>query len=1257
MDHRQQDDLKENPRETANIFSIITFAYNFSLLRKGKNKELQEEDVYKVVPYLSSERLGDRLEGYWYRERKFNNNPSITRCLLRCFGPMFLCYTAIQLVFGTGFLIIQPQLFSKVVAYFQPNQTSISTNDAYLYAAGVIGLNIINVFYIENFFLLVTEYIVKVKTALCSLIYRKALKISPAVFSEMSIGKIVTLITKDAVVLDNALGMTKDMLVGFCHIVVVTVILYRRVGFSILPAVAVFLVIIPMELLLGRKTTHVRLQTTQRTDERIRIIQETLGSIKIIKMYNWEKYFEKMITAARKIETDKIKVVYYLKSLIVSLGSSTINLAFYILLVSYIARGYRIDAETIYFIQSCLGFLGIAVGSSIPFGIAQTSDMLASIRRIQAFLIAEETKRKDSSFLPIRDPKIYLDKVAVEIVQHEVLKSVSLNLDEGLLLVSGNVGSGKSTLLKTILREYSISKGEMEVVGTISYASQEPFLFPSSIRQNILFGEDYNERRYQEVLNVCALTYDINQFEKLDYTIVGDKGINLSKGQQARINLARAVYKNSDIYLLDDCLASLDNHVNNHIFEKCIREFLGNKLCVVVTNNINNIKHVDVSRVLFMENGTTLDLDQQYGSLDKRITYYMDEEANVKLNKTTSNEKDNSENSTEADTLLPPNKEVVLSNLYREQSKEGGVALKNYFKYIAYIGGFAGLSLLLLTFLAAQISISYADKLISNWVNLEPKITEYIAFNRTDDPEYEAALEDRENMLNLYTILIMGGLIFAVLRSVSSFYFCMKAARRLHKAVIVAILNTYMYFFDDHLIGNIINRLSKDFHSVDEYMPFVLYESLRLFFGIAGVITLITSVNWDFFIPAGILFVKLYFVQRFYLPTSRSLRRLEASTRSPMIGYLNSTLEGLTTIRASEQQNKLKFEFDRHQDLFTSTYHMNVAAGKLFNLLLGLFSTTFTMSVILKFLLWSTDYKAGDVGLAISQSMMLAALVQNVIRLTTEVESSMTSVERVMEYAHAKTENKAGQVIPKWPSDGSIRYKNVYLTYKTDGNTVLKNICFEVKGGSKVGIVGRTGAGKSSIISTLFRLYDFEGNIFIDNENTKNVSLDFLRSHIGIIPQDPVLFCGTVRSNIDPLGKYSDNEIWKALERVNMTAHITSLSQEINNSGSNYSVGEKQLLCLARELVRESKIIVLDEATANMDPETDRMVQNLIEANLESCTLLVIAHRLSSIMDSDKILVLDAGRIVEFDSPSTLLKNNNGLFYKMVKDDNFANIY
>ncbi|KAJ8983685.1 hypothetical protein NQ317_003473 [Molorchus minor] len=1236
MDQGVRQIREKNPRENAFFLSVITFFYTLPLFKKGRKRNLDDADVYEVVPKCSSENLGNALENYWFKERRSNRNPSVIRALFSCYGKKYLLAGFVQFCVKTAFVFIQPAAVGKFVGYFQQGQTHISKGDMYKNAALVIGLSLFGVIYNHNYTQYIIEFGIAVRTAFAALIYRKTLRLKPSAFANISMGNIVTLITKDVFAFETSLIFLNDVWVGSIQTVITAYIIYTRIGLSVLAGVGFVFMIIPLQVLLGRKTSARRLIAAKKTDERIQVTKETFSAIKIIKMYTWEKIFEQTINDYRKKEVKGLAIIYYIKCLILIIGTLVSKLSFYLLMMTYIWTGHYINAEIVYFLQSCFNNLRSYIITSIPMGINQTADLLAAAKRLDAFLNKEELKDGEV-FKSSLHPKIYLRNVSAKVNHADVLNDVSLFINKGLMLVTGNIGSGKSALLKTILKEYPVTGGQMLVEGTISYASQDPWLFPSTIKQNILFGQEFNEKRYQEVLQVCALTHDLNQFENGDQTVAGDRAVNLSKGQQSRINLARAIYKDSDIYLLDDCLSSLDTHVSKFVFNRCIREFLKDKIVILVTHNINHIKQVYGNNVLVIENGKTLTIEQQKQTLDKRITYYMDDidfdyfadRAECDGLETDLSEKHEINDYTEDDReplLKEKQTDKPANNLYHEDNKPGKVNLRVYLRYYKFAGGIFVLLL------------------------VEPKLTGYIVNNFTNSSDFSETLDKRNKIINMYSVVTIAATMLAFVRAFLNFSFCMRASKNLHKAITSTVINTYMYFFDSHFIGNIVNRFSKDIGTIDEYIPLLIYENFRGILVFIGTAALIASTNVFLVIPIVILLLKLYFIRRSYMPTGRAIKRLESASRSPMIGYLNATLEGLTTVRAYEKQTLLISEFDKHQDLYTSAYFMMQCTIRAFGFILDICCALFVAFIVLKFSLFGNDESAGNVGLAVSQAMMLNGLLQWTVRSMSELENNMTSVERVLEYADAETEDKdTGEVKEGWPYQGKIEYREVSLAYTTTNELVLKNISFVIEPRQRIGIVGRTGAGKSSIISALFRLYDFEGKILVDEVNTKSLSLNFLRSKIAIIPQDPVLFTGTIKSNIDPTDRYSDLVIWEALEKVHLKPIITNLQEEVNEGGSSYSSGQKQLLCLARALVSKNKIIVLDEATASMDPETCEDLQKSIKECFADCTVITIAHRMNTVADSDKVMVVDGGRIVEYDTPEALLQNTNGFFYSLNK--------
>ncbi|XP_025833020.1 probable multidrug resistance-associated protein lethal(2)03659 [Agrilus planipennis] len=514
----------------------------------------------------------------------------------------------------------------------------------------------------------------------------------------------------------------------------------------------------------------------------------------------------------------------------------------------------------------------------------------------------------------------------------------------------------------------------------------------------------------------------------------------------------------------------------------------------------------------------------------------------------------------------------------------------------------------------------------------------------------------REHGIYVYTAIVALNITITLSRSFLFYKFCMKASQNIHNTMFAHIVYATMRFFNVNPSGRILNRFSKDMGSVDEILPGVLIDSLQIGLSVLGVTVVVCIVNVWMIIVSCMVFVLFYVLRVVFLATSRSIKRLEGVTRSPVFTHLNASLQGLTTIRAFRAEEILRKEFDRHQNLHSASWYLFLACSRAFGYWLDLVCVLYIASVTFSFLLMSDDQYGGNVGLAITQVISLTGMLQWGMRQWSELENQMTSVERVVEYTQIETEPERTEVIPPpvWPENGNIQFKSVFLKYSSRSPYVLKNLNFTINPQEKVGIVGRTGAGKSSLITALFQLCEIEGEILIDDLQITKIPLDKLRCKISIIPQEPVLFSGTLRKNLDPFEEYSDETLWTALEQVQLKQVVSELNLGLNTKmsegGSNFSVGQRQLVCLARAVIRDNKILILDEATANVDHQTDKLIQETIRKQFINCTVLTIAHRLHTVMDSDKVLVLDAGEIKEFDSPYNLLQNSNGFFYSLVQN-------
>ncbi|CAG9862959.1 unnamed protein product [Phyllotreta striolata] len=1272
MDHSEKVSRQVHPRERANLLSLLFFGYTGTIFTNGFKKELEDDDMYEVINKCRSKPGADKLEHAYLSQRKVKSpdkRVSILKIIWNLYG---LNYIALGLIHMTGKLVVsilEPEAISQLVGYFKRGQIKMTLHDALYFATLLIAVKAFHTIYFQNYVVLLNELALKIRVSFCSVIYRKALRLSPMALAGTSLGNIVTVITKDVTQFEHSLTTFNDIWITIIQTIVLCYLIYRRIGFASIVGVSILLGLIPVQAYTSKIIRRLRLKMAKRTDERLQRMQEVLSTIKTIKMYTWEKILTDKIGESRFKEMKTMLKTSYTKTAVIISSNLEAKFAFYAIIMIYLALHNDMSAEDIFYVMKIFNNLKHSIASVFSRGFSRLGELSASLKRINHIMDLEELPEYVEK--PDDEPQIDFRNVTLNLGDKEILKNINLKLDLGLNVITGQLGCGKSSLIKVVLRDYPF-EGEVRTRGRKSYASQDPWLFPSSIKQNILFGDKYDHDKYTTVVQACALDYDFAVLEKGDETIVADRGMNLSKGQQARINLARCIYRDSDIYLIDDALTALDPKVQEHIFTYCIRGLLKDKCVVLVTHNTKHIQHAN--KVVILRDGVV--------SFQGKEMHFSEEQFEeiepVPLRSILADNNDK-----EAEALISEKQKLIVSEppvrrkqVYHENKKTGRVDSHLYLKYIKYSGGFLlGLSILV-TYVGSTFFESSSQRMLSNWVNqksnivsfkertirnltldldtfdIENKTTVFLneTFNISVNIIHDIGrMEVRATKtMNIYTMTII---IYAVSELIKNFLILkmgLSASITIHRKMVTKILNAVMPFFDTYFIGNILNRFSQDLSVVDEHLIFVLTSFLGSFFHLVGVIGLIATVNWKFIIPAIGLAIFSGICRTIYIRTARSLKRLEAATRSPIVGHLNSTMDGLTTIRAYKAQDILKQEFDKHQDLYSSAFFTSVCVKGAFAFTMDLASLFFLMSVIVRFLFFDTGSNTGDVGLTLTQAGMLSSIIHGALMVWSEVETNMTSFERVMEYTEVENENKTGSEIDGWPNKGEIVFKNVSLKYTNSQEKILKDISFAVKPGSKIGVVGRTGAGKSSIISTLYRLYNYEGEIYIDGVELKTVALTFLRQHISIIPQDPIIFSGTIRSNIDPFDNFSDELVWKTLHKVHLDECIPSLSTEMNDL--NFTTGQRQLVCLARAIIKKNKVIVLDEATANMDLDTEQIVQKIIDENFSDCTLLLIAHRLDSILDCHKILVLNRGSIVEFDTPKALLNKPDGHFASMVKN-------
>lgn len=1215
------------------------------------------------------------MQGYWDKEvlraKKDARKPSLTKAIVKCYWKSYLILGIFTLIEETT-RVVQPIFLGKIIDYFEKYDPddSAALHTAYGYAAVLSLCTLILAILHHLYFYHVQCAGMRIRVAMCHMIYRKALRLSNSAMGKTTTGQIVNLLSNDVNKFDQVTIFLHFLWAGPLQAIGVTVLLWMEIGISCLAGMAILVILLPLQSCIGKLFSSLRSKTAAFTDARIRTMNEVITGMRIIKMYAWEKSFADLITNLRKKEISKILGSSYLRGMNMASFFIANKVILFVTFTTYVLLGNKITASHVFVAMTLYGAVRLTVTLFFPSAIERVSEAVVSVRRIKNFLLLDELPERKAqepsdgkAIVHVQDFTAFWDKA----LDTPTLKGLSFTARPGeLLAVVGPVGAGKSSLLSAVLGELPPTSGLVSVHGRIAYVSQQPWVFSGTVRSNILFGRKYEKERYEKVIKACALKKDLQLLEDGDLTVIGDRGATLSGGQKARVNLARAVYQDADIYLLDDPLSAVDAEVGKHLFQLCICQTLHEKITILVTHQLQYLKAA--SHILILKDGEMvqkgtytefLKSGVDFGSLLKKEN----EEAEptpvpgtpTLRNRTFSEASIWSQQSSRPslkdgvpDAQDAENTQAAQPEESRSEGRIGFKAYKNYFS--AGASWFFIIFLVLLN-LMGQVFYVLQDWWLSHWANRQGALND----TKNTNGNVTGTL-DLSWYLGIYTGLTAVTVLFGIARSLLVFYVLVNASQTLHNRMFESILKAPVLFFDRNPIGRILNRFSKDIGHMDDLLPLTFLDFIQTLLLVVSVIAVAAAViPWILIplVPLSIIFVVL---RRYFLETSRDVKRLESTTRSPVFSHLSSSLQGLWTIRAYKAEERCQELFDAHQDLHSEAWFLFLTTSRWFAVRLDAICALFVIVVAFGSLVLAKTLDAGQVGLALSYSLTLMGMFQWSVRQSAEVENMMISVERVIEYTDLEKEAPwecRKRPPPSWPHEGVIVFDNVNFSYSLDGPLVLKHLTALIKSREKVGIVGRTGAGKSSLISALFRLSEPEGKIWIDKILTTEIGLHDLRKKMSIIPQEPVLFTGTMRKNLDPFNEHSDEELWKALEEVQLKEAIEDLpgkmDTELAESGSNFSVGQRQLVCLARAILKKNRILIIDEATANVDPRTDELIQQKIREKFAQCTVLTIAHRLNTIIDSDKIMVLDSGRLREYDEPYVLLQNPESLFYKMVQ--------
>ncbi|CUA66748.1 hypothetical protein RSOLAG22IIIB_00195 [Rhizoctonia solani] len=1132
-----------------------------------------------------------------------------------------------------------------------------------------------------------------IRTSVISAIFRKSLRLSGRSRTKHSTGQITTMISADCTRLDFAAGFFHIIWTGPIEIIIGIALLIHNLGYSALVGLGVLVIGVPIQAIIVRRMIQARRAAVEITDRRVRLLQEILQGIRLLVLFGWQGHYGEKVLGFRRRELIRIRKIAFYRATAISMITFIPILAATLSFITYALSGHELNAAIIFSSLQLFNIIRMPL-VFVPLVASSCGDAYVALARISKFLTSEElqdefeVQPENKYAVDIRGtftwerggapqdanpkkgkkataaakaaaaeaPKPTKEELAKKKADDEAKKAkekekkkrekerlakkrkgvdpndssdeeehgpepfrlvdVDLQIRRGAFVgIAGKIGSGKSSLLQAMTGEMRRTTGNVILGGTTAYAPQQAWIQNMTLRQNVTFGKSDVQERFSEVVHACALRPDIEMLHDGERTEIGERGVNLSGGQKARINLARVAYFGPDIALLDDPLSAVDSHVSKHILENCFLSGpLADKTRILVTHQLHVLPYVD--EVIFMDNGrivergTYADLVAAGGQFSQLVAEYgVAEEA--------TEQKKESEDATATarDDRAKEANAPAAKLMQGDERSTGAVGWDSYGNYIRAAGG-----LHWMPFLALLLTLSQTANVLS---------TLFLGFWTSNHWGLSQGA-----YMGIYAGLGFGTAIFSFMGSFAFAWAGFTASLNLFSGALSGVLGSPMKFFDTTPIGAIIARLSKDIDTLDANLPQAWFQLLSNAFSIFGTVALVFYTYAWLGIMFPPLFILYWYFSMFYRRTSIEVKRLDSILRSLLYAA-------------------------RQIDVENKAYFMTIACQRYLGVRLDFLGNLLILGIGLIAVGFRTSADPSKLGVVLTYALTITQTFSQMVTQLAQVEQDMNTVERIVHYRNLEQEPPA--ILPddpphEWPQQGGINFRNVALRYRDGLPLVLDGLSFDVKPGERVGIVGRTGAGKTSLLTALFRVAPLSGGtIEIDGVNIEEVGIETLRHRLSIIPQDAVLFEGTLRENIDPLNTKTDEELYSALRRVQLLGPGSGappkdsklhLDNEVRDDS--FSAGERQLLALCRALIKnQCKILILDEATSSVDVDTDSMVQQMIQRDFHGKTLLCIAHRLNTIAFYDRVLVMDKGRLKEYDTPLNLFDNSDSQFRAM----------